>query len=657
VALASDAELGEAFLKVTVKAIAALLPVGGAVAIAFDQLVEPFCKAGWKYLQELLPKERERALTGVANTDPNRAADVLREALANTDLDNSTKSALVAYLSFIPMRVRSGALQVDRDSGSTLLTMLPPDENSLAKYLPLRALHFQAATLIPHHDYRLVRLLGQGGFGEVWSATNSRRPNRPPVAIKFCLESKVVVSLEREIELLDHLAKDGGCDYIVMLLDNALANDPPFLVFEYAEGGDLSAWLARRGERRANERDVLRILTMSARGLRYAHDRGVVHRDLKPSNLLITKGMVKIADFGIGHLVQSRSQPASPAQRQVTALLGAGTPMYVDLETNDDKQRDVYALGVIAYQLALGDITRPVPAGWRSNLQKRGFSPQFIEIIAKCLDIPSERFVDGSALCAVLEAHVQSGPVEPLHDVTQTASIDSSLQPVAISGSTSSRRNHRQTALLWALGTVMVVAVAIGQHFGKAKDESVSPLTATPKLVAATSSAKDRCDGGETTACTSLGKSDPRGRGAAIDTERARTQTPLEPLTSVAEQAPPPSSVPNAPSVVGDEPIRAAPDPSRAARPAKANRGWIIVTNPQSSETPDYVTLDSHAVSLERKMKVLPGEHTISARWSSDLQKTSICVARASTTTRCPLQRVSCSTNQRHIRMCDVPPE
>lgn len=327
---------------------------------------------------------------------------------------------------------------------------------------PLRPPRFQPEQRVPHHDFMLTALLGQGGFGEVWSATQTRRTSTPAVAIKFCLDPELQNSLEREVRLLDRLAQDGASNHIVSLLWTALDNDPPFFVFEYVSGGDLATWIARRG-RPASEAEVLRILKMTASGLRHAHERGVVHQDLKPSNLLMTdRDEVKIADFGIGHLVQTSGHASTtgnsrPALTALTAVRGAGTPIYADPQTTDLKQRDIYALGIVAYQLLVGDVSRPLPAGWNSMLERRGVSDATIKLVGKCLDEPSARFADAAAVDDALGLLERSrSSASPSREKSVSGA------PVVISAKpTAARSRNWSLFLLGAVMTVIVVAVQL----------------------------------------------------------------------------------------------------------------------------------------------------------------------------------------------------
>ena len=195
---------------------------------------------------------------------------------------------------------------------------------------------------------------------------------------------------------------------------------PPFLVYEYVDGGDLTAWLAGYDGKRPPIRSVVKILRMTARALAVAHRHGVVHRDLKPANLLITReGRIKVSDFGIGAILSDaggRSGRAS-ALTGATLLRGAHTPIYTDplqpREAAPDPKADVYALGVIAYQLLRADVTQPIGPAWRADLQRREIPDQLVDLIGACVDIGSRRLPDAAASPALDQIDSDAPPPPP----------------------------------------------------------------------------------------------------------------------------------------------------------------------------------------------------------------------------------------------------
>jgi serine/threonine protein kinase len=131
---------------------------------------------------------------------------------------------------------------------------------------------------------------------------------------------------------------------------------------------------------------------------------------LKPANLLVTReGRIKVADFGIG-AITANAESEQRAVTGVSVLHGASTPHYTDqlmAGKKADPKVDVYALGVIAYQLLTGAFSRGIVPAWYAELQQRGVPEAFLKVIGGCVDIPERRFPDASAVLAALEPFSQ----------------------------------------------------------------------------------------------------------------------------------------------------------------------------------------------------------------------------------------------------------
>jgi predicted Ser/Thr protein kinase len=200
--------------------------------------------------------------------------------------------------------------------------------------------------------YRILRTLGRGGMGVVYLAEQSNPRRR--VALKRlagAIGDSALARFRREAELLARLSHPGIARIVEVDAD---AGGRPFLVMEYIDGRDLAAHCADLA------RDArLSLLARVADAVEHAHARGVVHRDLKPSNILVdADGQPHVLDFGIGQLIDE-----GHTLTETGVLLG--TPAYMSPEQASgrgkvDARSDVYALGVIAYELVAGRLPLPV---------------------------------------------------------------------------------------------------------------------------------------------------------------------------------------------------------------------------------------------------------------------------------------------------------
>ncbi len=428
---------GEAFLRAAVRGVASLVPGGVVVETLVEEVAMPFCKAGWKWLQDRPEAERREAMESLARIPVSEARQLVRAELTaelgKTGTAVETPEILVSYLSMVPMTVaRSVARPDDGGKTSVLLSQLPKSGSELGRFLPLRLPRFRPGDQLSGTDYDLVELLGQGGFGEVWKGQNVMRPKEAVRAFKFCLDPAMVLTLRQEVALLNRIAEKGSHEGIVPLLRTALRADPPYLEYEYVAGGDLLGWLASFGGKAPPAEKVRKVLRMVAEGLAFAHEAGIVHRDLKPANLLVNReGRVKIADFGIGTVVAKveGQRQASQVVSGLSMLRGACTPLYAPREQRQGKKvggsADIHALGVIGYQLLLGDVTLSLTPYWQDELTEHGVPKEFLRVLSGCLASPGKRFQNGGELLSALggEKRLVSAPggsaeATPLVEVT-----------------------------------------------------------------------------------------------------------------------------------------------------------------------------------------------------------------------------------------------
>jgi serine/threonine protein kinase len=210
--------------------------------------------------------------------------------------------------------------------------------------------------------WKLVRLLAEGGMGVVWIGEHADLAQ--PVAIKLLHFEDTHAAPDAE-ELLARFALEGKIAarlarrtrHIVPAIDCGIDGPCAYLVFELVEGETLDAAIGRQG--RLPPRDVSCMVGHVARGLRVAHEAGVVHRDLKPSNVMISRDedgapFVRILDFGVARARQF----AGGTRHQTRRGMVVGTPWYMSPEQARgqaiDPRFDVWALAACAFEAMTG---------------------------------------------------------------------------------------------------------------------------------------------------------------------------------------------------------------------------------------------------------------------------------------------------------------
>jgi serine/threonine-protein kinase len=273
--------------------------------------------------------------------------------------------------------------------------------------------------------YRVEGVIGVGGMGAVVEAWHVDLETK--VAIKILLPDKLgypdaVSRFAREAKASARIASD----HVVRVHDvGTLPSGAPYYVMEHLEGKDLSVWLSQRGP--VSVERAVDFVLQTCLALADAHGLGIVHRDLKPANLFCVqrtdgKPFLKVLDFGISK-ISELDAPASVT----SASTMIGSPCYMSPEQMQssrdvDKRTDVWALGVIAYELLTGQLpfvgktlgetlfkvaTQQAP----SVRELRPDTPEpLAAAIARCLEKDRDaRFPDVAQLAAAVEPFGPAG--------------------------------------------------------------------------------------------------------------------------------------------------------------------------------------------------------------------------------------------------------
>ncbi len=278
-----------------------------------------------------------------------------------TNLVSSTTVSLQA--SFFPVMSTSS-----QSSGQ----WLPPSLEEMGEMLP---------------QYQFESLLGRGGMGAVFKAVQTSLDRAVAIKIlpadligdtdlnfleRFKNEARTMAKLNHPgiVNVYDFGEARGGLLYFVM---------------EFVNGTDVARMISSQG--RLPEDYALSITAHVCDALAYAHKHGVVHRDIKPANILINmEGAVKVADFGLAKM-------DDPGQSGLTKTnMAMGTPDFVAPEALIpgvplDGRADLYAIGVMLYQMLTGEIPRGI---WTLPGKKHGTDPRFDSIITKAMQTDRE---------------------------------------------------------------------------------------------------------------------------------------------------------------------------------------------------------------------------------------------------------------------------
>ncbi len=213
----------------------------------------------------------------------------------------------------------------------------------------IRSMTATAGTLL-RGRYRLEEEIGRGGMSTVWKAFDTTLER--PVAIKMMHRD-----VARDTDQLERFRREAkavakvSSPYVVGVIDAGEEDHTPFIILEYVEGETLKHRIKRL--KRLDVPEAVAYAIEIARGLQAAHDRDIVHRDVKPQNVLLDEeGAARVTDFGIA---RSLTDQGLTADGRVL-----GTTDYVSPEQAlghaVTPQSDIYSLGVVLYEMLLGDV-------------------------------------------------------------------------------------------------------------------------------------------------------------------------------------------------------------------------------------------------------------------------------------------------------------
>ncbi len=269
--------------------------------------------------------------------------------------------------------------------------------------------------------------LGRGGMGTVYHV-RSKLHAKIERAIKV-INPDIVHDMQsrkrllNEVDLLEELQHPN----IMKFYSIEEEEDKLFMVLELLRGKTIKALIEEQNEKPLQPKQALDIISQATTGLAYAHDKSIIHRDIKPGNIFLCEdGLVKILDFGL----------AKEANKKSITLDGAavGTPAYMAPEIFNDekpsKQSDIYALGLIFYQLLAGSL--PFTIEEDSSLMV--MLGQLFSVHSKPLPSIAEKVPGLSlGLVEIVDKAIKQDPSERYRDAgsfgEQLSSVDITIQP------------------------------------------------------------------------------------------------------------------------------------------------------------------------------------------------------------------------------------
>jgi len=198
--------------------------------------------------------------------------------------------------------------------------------------------------------YEVLEELGKGGMGEVYRVKDEKLDEEMALKVlkpEIAAFKGTIERFKNELKLARKIAHKHVCK----MYDLNEEEETPYITMEYVKGEDLKSFIRAKG--RLTQEEAIPIAKQVCEGLAGAHELGVIHRDLKPQNIMIDeKGNAKVMDFGIARSVEA----AGVTQTGVMI----GTPDYMSPEQAEgekaDQRSDIYALGVILYEMVTGSV-------------------------------------------------------------------------------------------------------------------------------------------------------------------------------------------------------------------------------------------------------------------------------------------------------------
>jgi len=498
--------------------------------------------------------------------------------------------------------------------------------------------------------YDIVAELGRGGMGVVYKGHETSLNRYVAIKVladalahdesvkeRFLREARSMASLnDPHIIQIYFIGEDDGQTYFVM---------------EFVDGESLGSVLKREGK--LTPEQSAKIIHQTAQGLATAHDKGVIHRDIKPGNLMLTsRGMVKIADFGIALSTQDFSKKLTSTGEFV------GTPGYLSPEVCQgkpvDQRSDIFSLGIVLFECLAGRMpfTDESPLGLMLEVVKaqipdvcslnKDVDAELSRILTKMVaKEPADRYQSCQELVADLQRHplvAKGGAVTlqtkmspaaatviggktPVSGQRALPSTSPTPQPLPVSRPTSpssaqpvpgghqsvlqaQAATNKSPALPLAIAAILLLGIGGGAYAMRDRIPMLQQLIGTPQNTASSVAASPTPDAGNTAASTTAAVAQPAATVAAAS---APTQTAASPMAQPEDPRFANNATPPAPAASATAATQETPAPAARASEVQPLTELVAARAAEAAQPP-HTTLakvtEPEAISTPRKPHV-----------------------------------------------------
>ena len=498
--------------------------------------------------------------------------------------------------------------------------------------------------------YDIVAELGRGGMGVVYKGHETSLNRYVAIKVladalahdesvkeRFLREARSMASLnDPHIIQIYFIGEDDGQTYFVM---------------EFVDGESLGSVLKREGK--LTPEQSAKIIHQTAQGLATAHDKGVIHRDIKPGNLMLTsRGMVKIADFGIALSTQDFSKKLTSTGEFV------GTPGYLSPEVCQgkpvDQRSDIFSLGIVLFECLAGRMpfTDESPLGLMLEVVKaqipdvcslnKDVDAELSRILTKMVaKEPADRYQSCQELVADLQRHplvAKGGAVTlqtkmspaaatviggktPVSGQRALPSTSPTPQPLPVSRPTSpssaqpvpgghqsvlqaQTAANKSPALPLAIAAILLLGIGGGAYAMRDRIPMLQQLMGAPQNTASSVAASPTPDAGNTAASTTAAVAQPAATVAAAS---APTQTAASPMAQPEDPRFANNATPPAPAASATAATQETPAPAARASEVQPLTE-LVAARAAEAAPPPHTTLakvtEPEAISTPRKPHV-----------------------------------------------------